>query len=199
MEYRDSIMNRIVEGVCGKYGMDLELFYKRTEMLLSACRNNNKNHLLTIGSEASYLFDVAGTSLLELLDRLRKYLKDQSDEIRLKDLKKLIKSGWMASLIRNTMDYIRCFPDWGIWYAEILEATYFSGISVPANELRELFDMDQTSFFERKREAIKAFGVILIEKTIPHLIEMIEAEIARIVKESCLANIQNYQPLYAIL
>ena len=199
MEYRDSIMNRIADDICKKNNMDLALFYKRTEMLLSSCRSNHKNQLMTFDSEASYLFDVAGTSLLELLERLRLYLKDQDREIRLKDIKKLIKSGWMASLIRNTMDYLRCLPDWGIWYAEILEAVYFSGIKIPSNELMGIFDMDETSFFKRKREAVKAFGVILIEKTLPHLAEVIEAEMARIVRESNAAGLRSCQLIYAML
>ena len=195
MTYEGSIENRIVEDVCCKYGLDQELFFKRAKMLLEACRKNHMTQLLTLESGSAFLFDIAGTSLVELLEKLQTYLKDQNSNICFRDIKKLMKSGWMSSLIRNTMDYLRCLPEWGIGYAEILEAAFFSGLKMQSKELMDLFDMDESCFFRKKREAVEMFGIILVEKTLPHLIDTIKDEMSRIVRENSQWKQQDYQQL----
>lgn len=74
------------------------------------------------------------------------------------------RTDWVLRVIRCVMERVKEFYSWGDLYYRILDLAYFSKERMTDQEILETLDLERSTFYRRKREAILFFGVMLWEE-----------------------------------
>lgn len=82
----------------------------------------------------------------------------------------------MVELVDSTMIQVKEFPDEGDTYFDILSKFYLSKFKLCEGELLNLLKLERSSYYDRKKEAILAFGLALWGTVLPKLINIVESE-----------------------
>lgn len=67
---------------------------------------------------------------------------------------------------------VREFPDYGKQYHEILSKGFIVRVKYTEAELLDALSMERSRYYDRKKEAIMVFGVVLWGTEIPRLEEL---------------------------
>ena len=78
--------------------------------------------------------------------------------------------GWSTD---NAMGRIREYPCRGDLYCEILSKCYLSRFKYKEAEMLEIMDMERSTYYDRKKEAVMLFGLSLWGNAIPMLKEFL--------------------------
>ncbi|KNY29488.1 hypothetical protein [Pseudobacteroides cellulosolvens] len=81
----------------------------------------------------------------------------------------LFETHWLISMIDSAMSKIYEYPDNGKLYHEILVKQYMTVIKYSEQEMLELLNMERSTYYDKKREAIDLFAICLWGYTIPTL------------------------------
>ncbi len=79
----------------------------------------------------------------------------------------LFETNWLISMIDSAMSKIYEYPDNGKLYHEILSKQYMTVIKYSEQEMLELLNMERSTYYDKKREAIDLFAICLWGYTIP--------------------------------
>jgi hypothetical protein len=75
----------------------------------------------------------------------------------------------MVELVDTAMLKVRDFPYNGELYFEILSKCYLNRFKYTETELLELLQLERSSYYDRKKEAIMVFGLAMWGGAIPQL------------------------------
>ena len=81
----------------------------------------------------------------------------------------LFETKWLVGLIDTAMVQVYDYPGNGKLYFEILSKSYMTAFSYSELELLEVFSLERSTFYERKREALMLLGVALWGFAIPEI------------------------------
>lgn len=81
----------------------------------------------------------------------------------------LFETKWLIEIVDSIMLRVRDYPCKGDLYCEILSKYYLNRFKYREFELLELLDMERSSFYDRKKEAIMLFGLSLCGSSLPKL------------------------------
>jgi hypothetical protein len=79
----------------------------------------------------------------------------------------LFETKWMIDLIDNALLKIYDYYNNGKLYHEILTKCYITSFPYTESELIDVFGIERSSFYERKKEAVNLFGVALWGYALP--------------------------------
>jgi len=79
----------------------------------------------------------------------------------------LFENKWMVDLIDTAMAKIYDYHNNGRLYHEIISKSYLTAFRYTESELLDLLNMERSTFYDRKREAILLLGVSLWGYAIP--------------------------------
>ena len=82
----------------------------------------------------------------------------------------------MIELVDTAMIQVKEFPDCGERYFEILSKYYLSKFKYCESELLEVLQLERSSYYDRKKEAILVFGLALWGTVLPKLSNILEEE-----------------------
>ncbi|WP_245157065.1 hypothetical protein [Anaerovorax sp. IOR16] len=121
--------------------------------------------------EVDYIKEVCESYYSNDLNVALTYLSDfapteQKEEFKNK-VSYIFETSWMIELIDTAMIKIYDYPTNGKLYHEILSKCYINSATLNEQELLECLSMERTSFYVRKKEAIKLFGVALWGYALP--------------------------------
>ena len=68
---------------------------------------------------------------------------------------------WMIDIVDAAMRKVRDFPLYGELYADMLSLCYLSRFYYSERELMDEFSMERTTFYTRKKDAVKVFGLAI--------------------------------------
>jgi len=106
--------------------------------------------------------DTALTYLMEFAPTERK----QDFEAKVSSL---FETKWLVDLIDTAMLRVRDYPDNGKLYFDILSKSYMTALKYTELDLLEVFNLERSIFYERKREAAILLGIALWGFAIPEL------------------------------
>lgn len=88
----------------------------------------------------------------------------------------LFETNWLISMIDSAMSKIYEYPDNGKLYHEILVKQYMTVIKYSEQEMLELLNMERSTYYDKKREAIELFAICLWGYTIPAMKGIIDGQ-----------------------
>ena len=148
---------------------DTEVLHK-TKLLLAVYRDVVWR---TIQSSEELYDDIGGVYCSRELENALAYLADfapNEERQRFEErLNSLFETKWMIDLIDNAMYKVYEYHNNGKLYHEILSKTYLVSVKYKENDLLELLDIERSTYYDKKKEAVLLFGVALWGYAIPQM------------------------------
>lgn len=121
--------------------------------------------------EVDYVREVCESYYSQDLNVALTYLSDfapteQKEEFKNK-MSCIFETSWVIELIDTAMLKIYEYHTNGKLYHEILSKCYVNAISMSEQEILECLSLERTSYYMRKKEAIKLFGIALWGYALP--------------------------------
>ena len=102
-----------------------------------------------------------GDSLDGALIYLENFAPDEARERFEERIRSLFETKWIIELVDMAMLKIREYPDKGALYCEIISKAYLNRFKYKESEMLELLNMERSTYYDRKKEAILLFGLSL--------------------------------------
>jgi hypothetical protein len=90
------------------------------------------------------------------------------------NLKALFDAKWMMDLVNESMVQVKEFPDMGELYFELLSKFYLSKFKYIESEMLEMLNIERSTYYDRKKEAILVFAWAMWGNVLPKTILMIQ-------------------------
>ena len=107
------------------------------------------------------------------LDAALAYLMDFAPTERRRDFEdkvtSLFETKWLVDLIDTAMLRVHEYPCNGKLYFQILSKNYLTAFSYSETELLEVLNLERSTYYERKKEAMMLLGIALWGFAIPEL------------------------------
>jgi hypothetical protein len=105
----------------------------------------------------------------EALEYLANYAPEFEQERFSEKVKSLFETQWLIALIDNAMNKIYDYPDNGKLYHEILSKQYLTVYKYSEFEMLELLNLERSTYYDKKKEALELFAICLWGYTIPSM------------------------------
>lgn len=116
-----------------------------------------------------------GDSLDGALIYLENFAPDEARERFEERIRSLFETKWIIELVDMAMLKIREYPDKGALYCEIISKAYLNRFKYRESEMLEVLNMERSTYYDRKKEAILLFGLSLWGTAIPKLKDFLES------------------------
>ena len=147
--------------------IDEEKVYYKAKLLLKIYRDviwSIEDRIAEIEEE---YYELSSNKLKEALD----YLEDYDTNINKKNLEEnlccILKSKSIIEIIDKSLVKIKSYPDYGEMYFNILYKQYIAKYKHSEKEIIYHLNCERTTFYKRKKEAIKLMGIVLWGYVIP--------------------------------
>ena len=143
-------------------------------MLLSIYRNvcwTACDRATMLREEAEYCY---GRELEEGLLYLNDFAPTVEREKFEETVKSLFQTKWLVELVDSAMVKMRDFPYSPQLYFDIVFKCYLSRFRYTEPELLETLRMERSTYYDRKKEAIKIFGLSLWGSALPQIKQALE-------------------------
>jgi hypothetical protein len=105
----------------------------------------------------------------EALEYLANYAPEFEQDRFSEKVKSLFETQWLIALIDNAMNKIYDYPDNGKIYHEILSKQYLTVYKYSEFEMLELLNLERSTYYDKKKEALELFAICLWGYTIPSM------------------------------
>ena len=157
--------------------LDCDKVFHKSKLLLTIYRDvvwvsiQGANKFCEEATEYYY-----SNELTDALEYLNSFAPDEERERFENRINSLFKTKWMIDLIDNALYKIYEYHNNGKLYHEILSKSYLTVCTYTEPELLEAFNMERSTFYDRKREAVLLFGVALWGYAIPQFKGIFETD-----------------------
>lgn len=174
---RKSYAMQSIEVLCASHNYDPSLLSAKAKLLLASYRRVCWATLgsCTLESDDKSCIKNDGPEIA--LEYLKTYSPKEERSIFERKLKALFDSRWVMELVDDAMIQVNKFPDLGAQYFEILSKCYLSSVKYSEIELLETLQMERSCYYDRKKEAILAFGLAMWGTIIPRMMSVLQDEI----------------------
>ena len=156
------------------FNIDRDLVLHKTKLLLKIYRP-------VVWSASNRVFEVCESAEIycskkmeEALEYLANYAPDIEQDRFSVQVRSLFETQWLISLIESAMNRICAYPDNGKLYYEILSKQFLTINKYNEREMLELLNMERSTYYDRKKEAVDLFAICLWGYTIPSMRGMFE-------------------------
>lgn len=111
----------------------------------------------------------SGRKTCEALEYLANFAPEIKQEQFMSEVDSIFETKWFSSLIEHAMDKIFSYPDNGELYHTILSKQYLTAIKYTEQEILEQLNLERSTFYCKKKEAIELFCICLWGFIIPEL------------------------------
>lgn len=150
--------------------LDKEKVYHKAKLLLRIYRDvvwSIENRVAELEEE---YYEMGSNSLAEALD----YLNDYDPNVNRKELEfelcSIFKSKLLIEIVDKALLKVRNYPDYGDIYFEILHKQYIEKYKYSEKQLIEVLNFERTTFYKRKKEALRLMGIALWGYVLPELL-----------------------------
>ena len=105
----------------------------------------------------------------EALEYLANYAPEVEQDRFSEKVQTLFETQWLITIIDNAMNKIFEYPDNGKLYHEILSKQYLTINSYSEFEMLEALNLERSTYYDKKKEAIELFAICLWGYTIPSM------------------------------
>lgn len=159
-----------IKAMCKAGGYDEKELYQRAKLLLEiyrdVCWSSSEQAEEAKRDIVDYSIEYCSGTLDSALLYLETFASDEARERFEEKVSSLFEISWMIDIVDSAMIKVKECPVNGELYSEILSTCYLSYFTYTEPDLLELFNMDRSTFYRRKREAIKVFGLSLWGKSL---------------------------------
>jgi hypothetical protein len=145
--------------------IDEKILYERSKMLLKSYRFicwKTSKRADDIREVLECDYDYCSTDLNSALVYLENFAPDREKDQFARRIRNLFEVKWVVEIVDSAMMKVREYPDNGELYASILSVYYLSRFKFNVDQdVESEFGFDRSTFFRKKKEAIKVFGVAL--------------------------------------
>src|SRR5665647_107186 len=141
----------------------------KTKLLLKIYRS-------VVWSASNRVFEICETAEMysskkmeETLEYFANYAPEIEQERFSEEIRSLFETQWLISLIDNTMNKIYKYPDNGQLYHDILSKQYLRDCKYTEREMIELLNLERSTYYDKKREAVALFSVCMWGYAIPSI------------------------------
>lgn len=156
-------INRMYE----QFNLKSDEIIHKTKLLLSIYRDvvwATLNESEYISDEVYYF----GDDLTNALVYLEEFASDTDKAEFEARISTLFENKWMIDLIDKAMTKVYSYYNNGKLYHEILSKCYLTSFKYTEAELLELLNLERSTYYDRKKEAIMLLGVSLWGYAIPY-------------------------------
>ena len=167
MGRKDTVAAKTIQKMYDKLHLSQEDIFHKTKLLLRVYRDvvwitlNTSDY---IHEDLVYYGDDLDSALV-YLEEFAPDIERQEFENR---MSALFENKWMIDLIDTAMRKIYDYHNNGKLYHEIISKSYLTAFRYSEGELLEILNMERSTFYDRKKEAIMLLGVCLWGYAIPH-------------------------------
>ena len=166
MSRKDTKAIKNIHRMYGRLNLNQSEVFHKTKILLGIYRDvvwvtmSNANEMQ---EEIIYY----GDDLNDALVYLEEFAPDTERQEFENRVCGLFENKWMIGLIDKAMGKIYDYHNNGKIYHEILSKCYLTAFRYTENELLELLNMERSTFYDRKKEAIMLLGISIWGYAIP--------------------------------
>lgn len=158
-----------IRSMCALQEIDENEVYARAKMLLQIYRRVCWTTIGRTDCVADELVCYCGTELDGALLYLETFAPEKEKERFERRIRTLFETRWMIELVESAMISVKEFPDYGDLYFEILSKCYLTKFKYTESIMTKLLNIERSSYYDRKKEAIMVFGIALWGSTLPRL------------------------------
>jgi hypothetical protein len=148
---------------------DNEKAYHKTKLLLKIYRDvvwSIEDRVAEIEEE---YYEMGSNSLAEALEYLDEYDPNMNRKKLEDELCSVFKSKLLIEIVDKALLKVKKYPDYGDIYFEIIYKQYIQKNKYPEKYIIQVLNCERTTFYKRKKEAIKIMGVALWGYVLPEL------------------------------
>lgn len=161
--------------LCRMQNIDEKVLYERAKLILSIYREVCWSTIDRANDVCDTLICTYGDSLDGALIYLENFAPDEARERFEERIRSLFETKWIIELVDMAMLKIREYPDKGALYCEIISKAYLNRFKYRESEMLEVLNMERSTYYDRKKEAILLFGLSLWGTAIPKLKDFLES------------------------
>lgn len=143
----------------------------KAKVLLSVYRQMSCLCTVNADEQICELKDLVIGSLDEALVYLINFAPKEKRQHIQDNLFVLFQNRAMLQMCENALSEVEDFPAYGELYRDILMKVYFDKKTRTEKEMLEILNMERSVYYDRKKEAVLAFGLALWGKVIPGIIK----------------------------
>lgn len=165
---------KMINSIFQAENMDVKELSAKAKMLLASYRHVCWASIgfCRVGSEEKYM--ICDDDIDQALTYLVEFSPTEDKRAFESNLKALFDSKWMMELVDDAMVQVKEFPDMGDLYFELLSKFYLSKFKYGENEMLEMLNMERSTYYDRKKEAILVFAWALWGTVLPRTLFLIE-------------------------
>ncbi len=176
MGRKDTRTLRNIRMICRMQNIDEEALYNRSKLILSIYRDICWSVMGRADRIHDEIICTFGSNLDRALIYLETFAPDEARERFEEKIRSLFESRWMIELVDSAMLQIREYPCRGDLYFEILSKSYLSRFQYREAEMLECMDLERSTYYDRKKEAVLLFGLSLWGNAIPMMKQLQKRE-----------------------
>jgi len=143
---KTKLLLSIYKGVCWKAAARVDDFYEQLEL-------------------ESKRLDVA-------LEFLMDYSCEMNKSRFMSRISSHFKSQWLVEVIDEALNHVAAYPDtYAKTYKEIIKLTYLEYFKYDNEEIHEMLNLERSTYFAKKKEAIALLGLAIWSMVIPKYVE----------------------------
>jgi hypothetical protein len=166
---RKTYSMQTIEAMCASQNIEPEDLFIKAKLLLGSYRRVCWASLGSCRTENEDGYCICDENIRQALDYLNTYPPTENRALFERKLKTLFDSRWMVELVDSAMIQVKEFPDSGERYFEILSKYYLSKFKYCESELLEVLQLERSAYYDRKKEAVLAFGLALWGTVLPKI------------------------------
>lgn len=166
MGRKDTKVVKSISRMYEQMNLDSSEILHKTKLLLSVYRDVVWATLHGVDEvhEDIYYF---GSELTDALVYLEEFAPDTEKAEFEAKISSLFENKWMIDLIDKAMTRVYDYHNNGRLYHEILSKCYLTAFRYTESEILELLNLERSTFYDRKKEAILLLGISLWGYAIP--------------------------------
>lgn len=156
--------NQRIKRICNSKSLNETDLYGKAKLLLEVYRDacwNTADCADTLREEALCDYEICSNDLDAALLYLENFAPNERRARFEEKVQSLFDMRWMIEIVNHAIIRVHDFPITGELYCSILSACYLTSFPLTEKELLEHFGLERSTFYRRKREAIKVFGLAL--------------------------------------
>ena len=152
-----------IDGMCKLYHIDIEGAYKQGKFILETYRDLSWK----TAREANYvredLMSYCSADMDQALVYLLTFATEERRDFFESKIDALFTSHTMGGMIESAAAWVRDYPTEGNLYYNIIYLRYLCRDRLKESELLEVLDMERSTYYKRRKEAVTVFGVAIHE------------------------------------
>lgn len=166
MSRKNAKVVKSINRMYDRFNLNSDEILHKTKLLLSIYRDvvwTTLNEAEIVMDEIRYF----GDNLTNALVYLEAFASDTSKTEFESRIMSLFENKWMIDLIDKAMSKVYDYYNNGKLYHEIITKCYLTSLKYSEAELLEILNLERSTYYDRKREAIMLLGVSLWGYAIP--------------------------------